>query len=135
VASLAVTEAGFLGGAHPNSTTRFASFDVRSGRTLTRWDLLREDARDSLDAAGERAFRRVRKLAPDADLAAAGFWFEGGRFKLNENFAVSPTGLLFFFNPYEVAPYALGATSLSLPWAEVMPFVRPEGPLAGRGGG
>lgn len=131
VASLAVTEEGFLGGAHPNSTTRFASFDQTSGRRLRRWDLFREGARDSLDAAGERAFRRVRKLAHDADLGAAGFWFEGGRFRLNDNIAVTATGLLCFFNSYEVAPYALGATSISMPWAEVMPLARPDGPLAG----
>ena len=134
VASLSVTETSFLGGAHPNSNTKFASFDVSSGRALRLWDLLRGDARDSLDAAGERAFRRVRKLPPEADLKAAGFSFEGGRFRLNENFAVTATGLLFFFNDYEIGPHSLGATSLSLPWAEVMPLVRADGPLAGRGG-
>jgi len=134
VASLAVTEEAFLGGAHPNSTTLFANFDITSGRILTRSDLLLDSGREQLDRIGERAFRRVRKLAPDADLNAAGFWFEGGRFKLNENFAVTTTGMLFFFNPYEIGPYSFGATSLSLPWSEVMPLIRTDGLLAGRRG-
>jgi hypothetical protein len=129
VASLAVTEQAFLGGAHPNSTTLFANFDLASGRMLKRSDLLLDSGREQLDRIGERAFRRVRKLARDADLNAAGFWFEGGRFKLNENFAVTPTGLLFFFNPYEIGPYVFGATSITLPWADVMPLVRTDGPL------
>lgn len=129
VASLAVTETGFLGGAHPNSTTRFANFDVRTGRMLTRSDLLLDSGREQLDRIGERSFRRVRHLAPNADLGAAGFWFENGRFKLNENFAVTPGGLLFFFNDYEIAPHSFGATSIALPWADVMPLVRTDGPL------
>jgi len=134
VASLAVTEEAFLGGAHRNSTTLFANFDVTSGRLLRLSDLLLDSGREQLNAIGERAFRRVRKIAPGIDLNAAGFWFERGDFKLNENFAVTPTGMLFFFNAYEVGPYAFGATSLSLPWAEVMPLIRTDGPLAGYGG-
>ncbi len=138
VASLAVREWSFLGGAHPNSTTRFTNFDVESGRVLRRSDLLREDARDQLDSLGERVFRRVRRLRPDTDLSAAGFWFKGGRFQLNDNMAVTRTGLRFFFNEYEIGPHALGATELSLPWADVQNFVRRDRPLqrrAGRGAG
>ena len=76
----------------------------------------------------------MRRLPAGAELGAAGFWFEGGRFKLNENFAVTPTGLLFFFNDYEIAPHSFGATSISLPWSQVMPLIRTDGPLAaGRG--
>lgn len=134
VASFAVTEDAFLGGAHPNSTTSLANFDVSTGRMLKLSDLILDSGRDQLDAAGERAFRRVRKVAPGIDLNAAGFWFDRGEFKLNDNFAVTPTGMLFFFNAYEVAPYSFGATSISLPWSEVMPLIRTDGPLAGHGG-
>jgi hypothetical protein len=134
VVSLAVTEEAFLGGAHPNSTTAFASFDAVSGRALKLSDLILDSGREQLDQVGERAFRRVRKIAPGIDLNAAGFWFDRGEFRLNENFAVTRTGMLFFFNAYEVAPYSFGATSLSLPWAEVMPLIRTDGPLAGHGG-
>lgn len=133
VTSLAVSERSFLGGAHPNGFTRFTNLDVETGRTLRFADLLMEGARAALDALGERAFRRVRKLAPDADLAAEGYWFEAGRFRLNDNLAVTPTGILFFFNDYEIAPHALGATQISLRWDEVAPYVRADGPLGRHG--
>jgi hypothetical protein len=134
VACLAITENGFLGGAHPNSATYFTNFDLASGRVLRRSDLLRADASGRLDALGERAFRRVRRIPPAQDLTAAGFWFKDGRFRLNDNLGVTPTGLLFFFNDYEVGPHALGATSLALRWEDVEEFVRSDGPLgAGRG--
>lgn len=130
VAGIAVTERSFLGGAHPNSTTFFTNFELATGRAVKRFDLFRESARDSLDTLGEAAFRRVRDLPPGRDLTAAGFWFEGGRFRLNDNLAVTPTGVLFFFNDYEVAPHSLGVTQISLPWKDLMPFARPDGPLA-----
>jgi len=134
VVSLAVTEEGFLGGAHPNSTTSFANFDAVSGRALRLSDLILDSGREQLNGIGERAFRRVRKIAPGIDLNAAGFWFDRGDFKLNENFAVTRSGMLFFFNAYEVAPYSYGATSISLPWSKVMPLIRTDGPLAGHRG-
>ena len=133
VTCLAVTEQLVLGGDPAVSTTRFTNIDVASGRLLWRADLLRESARDSLDMIGERAFRRVRRFGPDTDLAAAGFRFAGGRFRLNDNVGVTTTGLLFFFNENEIGPRSLGATQLSLPWDEVMAFVRLDGPLGRRG--
>ena len=129
VVCLAVTETRALGGAHPNSQTRFTNFALQSGRVVRRGDLLRPDSVGPLDALGERAFRRVRKMSPQQDLKAAGFWFPGDHFHLNDNVGVTPTGLVFFFNDYEVGPHSLGATSLALPWHEVAPFVRPDGPL------
>jgi hypothetical protein len=133
VTCLAVSEQLVLGSAPTVSTTRFTNIDVASGRKLWRADLLRESARDSLDLIGERAFRRVRRFGPDTDIAAGGFRFAGGRFRLNDNVGVTTTGLLFFFNEDEIAPRALGATQISLHWDEVSGFVRPDGPLGRRG--
>jgi hypothetical protein len=129
VLSLATSESAFTGGVHPNSSVRFTNFDTRSGRVLRRDDLLSPQGRDSVDALGERAFRRVLRLPPGQDLGASGYMFEGGRFRLNENMAVTRNGLLFYFNDYEIGSHALGATELTLRWKDVKPYVRPDGPL------
>jgi len=134
VASAAVTEWSFLGGAHPNSTTRLANFEIASGHALRPSDLLLGTARAQLDSLGEQAFRRVRRLPPGADLGTAGFMFKTGRFQLNDNMAVTRTGLIFFFNEYEIGPHALGATEIALPWSEVRDYVRIERPLGPRAG-
>jgi hypothetical protein len=133
VLSLAVSEAGFTGGAHPANEVRFTMFDTHAGRRLRLADLMRDGTRDSLDAIGERAFRRVRRLPADRPINDAGFWFEGGAFRVNDNVAVTRDGLLFYFNDYEVAPHALGSTQFVLPWRDVRPLVRPDGPLGSRG--
>ena len=52
-------------------------------------------------------------------LRDAMFTFEGDRFRLNSNFGVGSNGLIVEFNPYEIAPYAAGPTSITLGWSAV----------------
>ncbi len=129
VVSLAVTEESYGGGAHPNAMTRYVTYDARRAARLGLGDLVALGPRDSLERLGEAEFRRVRQLARDADLAEAGFYFKDDRFHLNENFAVTPRGLLFYFNDYEIGPHALGPTEIVLGWSAVGRLLRPDGPL------
>lgn len=129
VLSLAFTEYAYTGGAHPNERVRLVSFAPADGAMLGLPELVRPDARERLRVLGERAFREARGLAPDDDLAEAGFWFEG-RFHLPDNLAVVPEGLRFRFDPYEVAPYVLGPSDFVIPREALAPLARPDGPLA-----
>lgn len=129
VLSLEFVEESYTGGAHPNTETRLVSFDA-DGRRLRLEDLFVEGYRPRLLTAGERAFRDAHGLAPGDDLVEAGFRFEGDRFSLTDNFALTPGGLRFHYNAYEIAPYAMGTTDLTLSREALEPLARPEGPLA-----
>lgn len=131
--SLALAEFSYLGGAHPNSVVRLQIRDRRDGRRLSFADLFRENARDSLSAVCEPYFRTERELAFDALLDTAGFSFEGGRFRVNDNLALTGEGVRFRFDPYEIAPYALGPTEFVVPYAAVRSFARADGALARTG--
>src|SRR5262245_25609491 len=133
VVSIAVSEMGFTGGAHPNATVRFANIDTRTGHALLPSDLLRDRISAQLDSLGEQEFRRVRRIREGQSINDAGFWFEGGRFHLTDNMAVTPDGLLFYFNDYEIGPHVLGATRVILPWRDVKPLLKPDGPLGYQG--
>jgi hypothetical protein len=52
------------------------------------------------------------------DLTTEGFFWDGS-FKLSENFAVEKEGLRFYYNAYEVAPYAVDPTDLVIPRSEL----------------
>lgn len=132
VFSVQMTEESYTGGAHPNSNVWLASFDVHTGQRLALDDVLMDGHEAELQAIGERAFRDARGLGAEDDLTEAGFWFDEGVFRLNENFAVTAEGLRFVFNRYEVAPYALGATEIVLPVAALRPLARAGGVLAER---
>lgn len=130
VVSLEFVEESYTGGAHPNTETKLVSFDAVDGRRLRLVDLFDHGYEQRLLAAGERAFRTAHGLEPGDDLVSAGFWFEDGRFSLTHNFAVTADGLRFHYNAYEVAPYAMGPTDLTLPRETLAPWARAGGPLA-----
>jgi len=42
----------------------------------------------------------------------------------NGNFSVSDTHVTWIYNPYEIAPYVMGAIELSVPWTDLQPFLK-----------
>lgn len=107
------------GGAHPLTEVFYQCFDSQTGRSLTLDDLLVPGARAALDSIGEVVFRRERAIPAGQRLRDAMFTFEGDRFRAGDNVGLGAAGLTIEFNPYEIAPYAAGPTSLVLPWSEV----------------
>lgn len=132
ICSIEAREFQYTGGAHPNTSIRLASFDAKSGRHLSLPDLLTAGFGARLDSLGEQAFRNARALPADSSIADVGFWFEGGRFRLPPGFAVTADGLRFYYNAYEVAPYALGPTDFLIPFAQIESMIRADGPLSDR---
>ncbi|MBK9168947.1 MAG: hypothetical protein IPM24_15960 [Bryobacterales bacterium] len=124
--SLSALESGFTGGPHPFSSLTYLTFRPATGERLTLSEILVENGRHGLDAAGEIYFRQARELAAGAVLADEGFRFPGGRFTLPENFAFNRVGLQFHFNVDDIAPYPLGETGLTIPQGEALPWLRPE---------
>jgi len=118
------SEFSFLGGAHPNTNLFYSIFDLVSGRKLSAIDIFTEGNEDKLTAIAEKRFREIRNLKPDEDLTAAGFWFKDSKFKLNSNFGFTKEGVVFFYNAYEVAPYAWGSTALLIPYKDLQGLVK-----------
>jgi len=128
--SFRLTESSYLGGAHPNTVTTYTTLYLTTGQPVALEDLLVDGDPSRLQELAEATFREVRELGPEDDLPAAGFRLgeepggdpvgagEAG-FVLSDSFAVTDDGLLFHYNPYEIGPYALGATTLTIPWAEL----------------
>jgi hypothetical protein len=130
VFSVEFTEESYTGGAHPNARVSLASLDAHTGQRIVLDDLFVDDYRDALNAIAERVFRTERKLSATEDLAGAGFWFGDGEFRLNDNFAIVPAGLRFYFNRYEVAPYSMGPTMILLDHHALVGLIRSDGALA-----
>lgn len=123
-------EYGYTGGAHPFGGQRYFVLDTNSGQQLTLADLLNHGYESELNVTGEHAFRQAREIAPDASLEAEGFWFENDTFSVNTNFGVLGDGLVFVFNSYEVAPYALGPTEFTVHYDDIRSLIAATGPLA-----
>jgi hypothetical protein len=42
------------------------------------------------------------------------------------NFSVTPIGIKFLYNQYEIKPYAAGITELFIPYAQIKSLLRPN---------
>ena len=105
--------------AHPLFDTTYLNSDTRTGEALSLNSILKDGALPRLNAIGLVYFRKARGLAPADDLIEAGFNFSDDTFELNENFGVADNALIFHFNAYEVAPYALGPTDVEIPLSAI----------------
>jgi hypothetical protein len=128
IMSLAYSEDIFTGGAHPNNITYYANL-THYGRRLELSDLLKKDYWPVLNNIADSIFRKVNNIPRVHNLQLDGYWFEDGKFHLNENFYISPAGLTFLFNPYEIGPYSMGSTKLTIPYSKIKNYILKDGPL------
>ncbi|MDX2062466.1 MAG: RsiV family protein [Bacteroidia bacterium] len=126
VATLAFATEAYLGGAHPLTTTRLAMYDLATGKPLPSGAVLTPTATTELLALAERHFRAARGLLPGQSLEAAGFAFPDGRFAQPQQVALGAEGLVLYYGPYEVGPYALGSTEFTIPYGEVNTLLLPR---------
>lgn len=117
VITVEISTYSYTGGAHPNYWTAYKNFDPTTGRLLS-VESVASDAK-KLEALAEKEFRRSNNIGAKADLEKAGYWFSENVFSLPVNFAFTDQGLLFLYNPYEVASYAQGPIDVLLPYSQL----------------
>ena len=122
--SVASTIYSFTGGAHPNSSQVYRSYNLNTGEPIGLEDILEAGYELDLNEAAEVEFRMAKQIPPSRGLNEEGYYFEDNKFKLNNNFAIIEKSLLFYFNPYEIAPYALGATELELKLTDYVKLIK-----------
>jgi hypothetical protein len=120
----------FSRGLHPQYAITFASFNATTGAKIRLADVLLADYEPRLTEIAEREFRASNGINPGVSLHDAGYtFFKDDRFALNDNFWIGPRGITFYYNPYEIAPWSMGATELLLTYREIGELIKPEGLL------
>ena len=119
IVTLEMREYVFSGGAHPGESLVYANFDKRTGKRLHLSDIISPDRAADLATAAEAAFRKARNMEPGSSFLSHGFTFSDNVFRLNDNFFPSGDTLLVHFNTYEIAPYAIGPTTLRISLKEL----------------
>lgn len=134
VTSLLYTVYDYTGGAHGMTTFQSYVFDTANQRVLTLNDIFQAGVdplatvqplvRQSL----ETQLTELAGQPPDAQ------WLDQGTAPLPENYAtwvLTPDALVFYFPPYQVAAYALGPQTVSIPLADLANVLNPEYSLVG----
>ncbi len=128
VFSMRMLHSEYTGGAHPNSSAGHVTFDLKTGEELTLDDLLKPGWRDPLTDLAEAQLRTQYKLKEGDALNDKGPLFDNV-FELNDNWFLSPEGLGFSFDPYEIGPYAAGFIEPVIPYSKLKDWVKPGSAL------
>ncbi len=103
----------FMGGAHPNSFSKFKNVRLADQKEITLDEVFQGDYKTQLNKIIDAQFRQENGIAPGEDLMDKGGLFEN-KIEMNDNFIFLPNKLLFLYNPYEIAPYARGPIRVGL---------------------
>lgn len=118
----------YMGGAHGIGVTRTYNYGLVNGKPkrLSLWDIVHKANRDEI---------RLQLLGkatanPNTDWIQDGMYNDFTETQLNR-FWISPKGLTFEFDPYELGSYAAGPFSFTLSFQELKSVLRPKNPLSG----
>jgi len=111
--TLAINGNTYMGGAHGSPTMALNTFESQTGKMLV-WDDLVTDL-NAVQALAEKKVREVR-----ADDFKEGFEFDDiFKFVLPMNYGLTEEGIFLYYSHYEIMPYAMGATEVTLTFEEL----------------
>ena len=111
----------YFGAAHGNYDAQAVNYNLKTGEIIELKEILVAGYKSKLDKIAAPLFYKEH--------GREGWEFTNGYFELNTNFAITPAGLEFSYNPYEIGPYMMGAPSVVIPYKSISLLIRPEGPL------
>lgn len=125
ILSLEFYDHGYTGGAHGLSISKFIIIDLNDGHRLSLDEIFRPDYRNDLRDILNAQVRKQYDIANNTDLRDAGFWVES--FDPSENFYLNKDGLGFYYNQYEVAPFAMGPVDIFIPYNKLKRIMNTSG--------
>jgi len=115
----------FSGNAHPIAQTLFLNWDTKAQKQLALSDILVDGYLPKLTKIADSIFRKNENLKDTSSLARD-YFFKGNKFSLNQNFLITPLGIRFLYNQYEIKPYAAGTTDLFIPYSQIKNLLKPR---------
>jgi hypothetical protein len=116
----------YSGGAHGNYFTSAVSYDLRTGQRLPYDAIFQPTAAAQLPALLDRAVRPLVGLQANEPLSKQLFV---RKMPVTHNVFLTPGGVVFIYQPYEIASFAQGEIRVFLPFSEVRPLLREGLPI------
>jgi hypothetical protein len=112
-----IEQYAFTGGAHGLQTRDYTVVNLRSGRTVSLNEIFSGDYEAALTDILTKEVRKMHNIDADKKLTDCGFFVEA--IKPTNNFYLTINGIGFFYNHYEIAPYANGPDDIFIPFADL----------------
>lgn len=123
-----VSSVNFMGGAHPGSNMTYLNFERENGRLIFTPDIFSPGFENKLNTAIEDVFRKSKNLNPEDKLSDKVGLFTD-KITFNNNFAVLKEGIRFYYNSYEIAPYAAGTFEVTVPYDMIQDIIPDNSPI------
>ncbi len=113
----------FTGGAHGMEHVSLGIFDVDSMRFLTSSDIFELSSSEQISIILTSVLKKQLGKEASKSLVEDGYFMD--QIPLTENYCLTPVGILFHYNSYEIAPYSFGHTEILLPFDLVSSLMQP----------
>ena len=107
-----ITRSSYTGGAHGIYGTECYNYSLAGGYEITTADLFTEAQLERLNRLIREDICKQYGVRSDEELETKGFFPE--YIGVTENFLVTPEGITFYYNPYDIGCYALGSVEVSV---------------------
>jgi hypothetical protein len=124
--SFCIESYAFTGGAHGLGAKDFAVINSKTGKPVRAEDLFVKNYEPVLTGLLTSKLKKMEKLQPGDKLSEKSEYFVDD-IGPNSNFYITGNGIGFFYNHYEIAPYAHGYTDIFLSFEELAPVLRADG--------
>jgi len=125
----------YMGGAHGLETRNYFNFDLKTGNLITEKDLFKSNYLAELSeiikkriVEESKEMKETKETEPILSLEDTDFWADS--IKPNGNFYITDESINFVFNPYEIAPYYMGQTEVSIPFNRLKNILKPNNIIA-----
>lgn len=115
----------FEGGAHPLSQMLVLNFDKETGKTLTLEDIMVPGYKMKLNEILQDALMKKAACKDINELHEKGYLFSMEMYP-SSNFILGKDAIIFVYNPYEIAPYALGRIDLTINYENLKPLMKSD---------
>lgn len=125
----------YMGGAHGLETRNYYNFDLKTGKSITEKDLFKTNYETELSELIKKRIieeskesNETKDLEPILSLEDTDFWSDS--IKPNGNFYITDESINYVFNPYEIAPYYMGQTEVTIPFNRLKSLLKPNSIIA-----
>ena len=128
IVSFQVAFENYTGGVHPSHAYTNHTFSLELGKEIVEDDIFMDGFQKELAKIIVDYLVQQNKLKEPIELENIGF-FSVDEIVPNENFLIKEDGLLYTFNEYEIAAYALGRINVFLPYGKIRHLFREGNPI------
>ncbi|MHA3893036.1 RsiV family protein [Acinetobacter sp. GXMZU3951] len=122
--TVVLNSSSYLGGAHGASAQQYYNFDLEQKKLVKLDEILVANQRAALEKQAHEAFKAwviESKLANDV-----AEYEQAWKFKLTDNYYLSPQGLILQYGEYEIGPYVVGLPRLTIPYEQLQGVLKQE---------